>query len=158
LGLFGKSLSAEQVKDFIGPSIDLAKKSVEKYQHIDFDSENWLEETKDTVSIVYRYLGTSAHQSFELIELLKDSKISAVAMEAANKTFFMFYSTIEEILEDINMNLRIKGVPYKLAIDFHSECWKRAKEISPTEMKTFEKIQDGKNRWDWINSETWALL
>jgi hypothetical protein len=158
LGIFSKNLKAEDVKKYIEPSINLASRAINHYQELDFDSENWLEQAQELTSLLYRYMGSSTHQAFELTELLKSGRISAVAMEAANKTFFMFYSNVDQIMFEINTNLRFKGLSYELAIEFHSECWKSAKNKLPTEMSTLEKVRNGKNSWDWINSESWALL
>ena len=103
--LGGKSLSAEQVKSLIGPTLDIAQSVFEDFENIDISNlprgsvamvESELKELNllnNILSKIYLFYGVSTQQ---VMEITNDIKISSPAKWATDESFI---ATAKELMK-----------------------------------------------------------
>ena len=166
MGLFGeKSLSAEQVKLVIRPTLELAESIVDNFKNIDFlklprgsvamlESEYAeLNKLNDILSKLYLFYGISTQQ---WMDITNDNKISSAAKWATDQSF---HATAKELMKyesEICTILKSLDFSFNQAIEFHKHAWQTAKNTNPIAMDTLKSVRTNGMHWDWINSDSWA--
>lgn len=166
MGLFGgKSLSAEQVKSLIRPTLDIAQSVFVDFENIEFTSlpkgtvamlESELEELNllnKTLSNIYLFYGVSTQQ---VMEITNDNKISAPSKWATDQSFIATAKELMKYENEISIILKSLDFSSDQAIEFHKHAWQTAKNTNPSAMDTLESVRTNGMHWDWINSNSWA--
>jgi len=171
MGFFSSdNYSAEQIKQTIRPTLDIAYSAIEAYEKIDkpprsgiigmalLESEYAvLNELQNILSIIFLYYGVSATQANEIGDLLDKKKISSPTMGAVNKSFIFTLQELQQYETKICIELRLYGLSHTDAIKLLKRAWQEASSKKPTEMASIPSAVK-EARWDWINANSWASI
>ena len=166
MGLFGgKSLSAEQVKSLIGPTLDIAQSVFEDFENIDISNlprgsvamvESELKELNllnNILSKIYLFYGVSTQQ---VMEITNDIKISSPAKWATDQSFIATAKELMKYEDEICVILKSLDFSFDQAIEFHKHAWQTARNTNPGALDTLKSVRTTGMHWDWINSNSWA--
>jgi hypothetical protein len=169
VGLFGsKSLSANEVRNLVQPTLDIAKDIFQKFESFDAMSlpknsfaiieseQKAINELSNILTQIYLYYGVSTAQAVEMAELLDNNRISPSAMTALNQSFTLYAKELFKYEEEISSILKTIGYSYTDAIDFHKSSWERASRLNVEAMNVLKSIRTSGMPWQWIDSESWA--
>ena len=169
MGLFGsKSLSANEVRDLIRPTLDIANNMFEKFESFDamllprksvavIESEqSAMNELSDFLSQVYLYYGVSTAQAMDLVQLLNENKISPSAMTAVNESFTLYAKELFKYEGEITVMLKTIGLSHTDAISFQKDSWEKALKQDARAMNVYKSIRTKGMPWEWIDSNSWA--
>ena len=166
MGLFGgKSLSAEQVKSLIGPTLDIAQSVLDDFENIDVLKlpkgsvamlESELEELNflnKVLSNIYLFYGVSRQQWMDITE---DNRISEPSKWATDQSFIATAKELMKYESEISIILKSLDFSSDQAIEFHKHAWQTAKNSNSGAMDTLKSVRKNGMYWDWINSNSWA--
>lgn len=169
MGIFGsKSLSANEVRDLIRPTLDIANNIFEKFETFDpmllprksvamIESEqSAMNELSDFLSQIYLYYGVSTSQAMDLVQQLNDNKISSAAMTAVNESFTLFAKELFKYEREITVILKTIGHSHTDAISFQKDCWEKASRQDAKAMGVYKSIRTKGMPWEWIDAKSWA--
>ena len=166
MGFFGgKSLSAEQVKSLIRPTLDLAQSVFEDFENIEFANlpkgsvamlETELVELNllnNVLSNIYLFYGVSTKQ---FMDISKDNRISEPSRWATDQSFIATAKELMKYENEISIILKSLDFSSDQAIEFHKHAWQTAKKTNLGAMETLKSIRTNGMHWDWINPNSWA--
>ena len=157
MGIFSKKpvIAAVDVREMIQPIIDSHGKLSELMSEESSPNE-FLDYALSGLTHFYLYEAIAALKGDEIYRLGVSGKISPSAFNAAMKSINLISSSVDELMAVFTQTLVDFEIPYKKAIELHKKAWAAAKLQSPQGIKNLEEALGGKNKWDWINEETWV--
>lgn len=168
MGLFGeKSVSAEQVKQIIRPTLEIAQSVFDEFENIDtlnlprgsvamLESElKELNLLNNVLSKIYLFYGVSTQQ---MIELTNDAKISSASKWATDQSFTVTAKELMKYENEICIILKSLDFSFDQAIEFHKHAWQTASTANPRALDTLKSVRTIGMHWDWINSGSWSKV
>ena len=168
MGLFGeKSVSAEQVKQIIRPTLEIAQNVFDEFENIDISNlprgsvamlESELKELNllnNILSKIYLFYGVSTQQ---VMEITNDIKISSPVKWATDQSFIAAAKELMKYEDEICIILKSLDFSFDQAIEFHKHAWQTAKISNPGAMDTLKSVRTNGMHWDWINAGSWSKV
>ncbi len=171
MGLFGnKSVSADEVRNLIRPTLDIADDFFQKFESFDAMSlpknsfaaieseQKAINELSNLLTQIYLYYGVSTAQAMEMGALLDGNRISLSAMTAVNQSFTLYAQELFKYEKEISVILKTIGYSHPDAINFHKSAWESASKLNAGAMAVLKSIRTSGMPWQWIDSESWAQV
>jgi hypothetical protein len=157
MGLFGKkpTTTAVDVREMIQPIID-SYEQLSELMNEESAPNDFLDYALSGLTHFYLYEAIAALKGDEIYRLGVSGKISPPAFNAAMKSINLMSSSVDELMAEFTQTLVDWQIPYKKARELHKKAWLAAKLESPSGIKNLEVALEGKNKWDWINKESWV--